>query len=279
MCVTLAANATCASATVVTGTTVITGENVGAGGPRPTGTGCGTGSGNNALYYLVTVPPGAAVNVTTAAATLNRVLLTEDACGDPACTFRTDTAPESTRLVNATASPVTRVVVIHNSTSTGTGTFDITFSYFTPTIITEIEPNEDGTPNTGASVITGNDFDATAIANATANGVITADTLINAALTPAGDEDVFAIRNTGASPVSVTIQTGAPTADVCPSADTGIRIRAADLSTVASDDDSGPGFCSRVVVTIPPGVTYYVQVVEYDDNAIIDPYQLAIDFF
>jgi hypothetical protein len=66
---------------------------------------------------------------------------------------------------------------------------------------------------------------------------------------------------------------------VCPSADTGIRIRAADLSTVASDDDSGPGFCSRVVATIPPGVTYYVQVVAYDDNAIIDPYQLAIDFF
>ena len=53
----------------------------------------------------------------------------------------------------------------------GTGTFD-TFSYFTPTIITEIEPSEDGTPNTGLP-ITGNDFDATAIANATANGVIT----------------------------------------------------------------------------------------------------------
>jgi len=180
--------------------------------------------------------------------------------------------------MNTTGSPITRIVVIHNYSSTGTGTYDISFTYgAAPTVITETEPNEDGTPSTGGSGIAGNDADATAIANADANGAITSDTLINAALSPAGDEDVFAIHNTTGAPVTVTIETGNPTAGVC-SADTGLHLLASDLSVVTTDDDGGPGFCSRIVWTIPAGVTYYAHVVEYGDNATIDPYQLSIDF-
>jgi len=90
-------------------------------------------------------------------------------------------------------------------------------------------------------------------------------------------EDVFAIHNTTGAPVTVTIETGNPTAGVC-SADTGLHLLASDLSVVTTDDDGGPGFCSRIVWTIPAGVTYYAHVVEYGDNATIDPYQLSIDF-
>ena len=272
-----AANSTCAGATVITADTTITGEDISLGGPRPSGTGCGSSSGNSALYYAVTLPANTVVDVATTG-TLDRVLLTEDTCGAAACSYRTDTAPEGTTLMNTTASPVTRIVAIHNYSSTGTGTFDISFTYRAgPTVISETEPNEDGTPSTGGSGIAGNDVDATAITNADANGAITSDTLINAALSPAGDEDVFAIHNTTGAPVTVTIETGNPTAGVC-SADTGLHLLASDLSVVTTDDDGGPGFCSRIVWTIPAGVTYYAHVVEYGDNATIDPYQLTIDF-
>ena len=272
-----AANATCAGATAITSDTTITGEDISLGGPRPSGTGCGSSSGNSALYYAVTLPANTVVDVATTG-TLDRVLLTEDTCGAAACSYRTDTAPEGTTLMNTTASPVTRIVAIHNYSSTGTGTFDISFTYRAgPTVISETEPNEDGTPSTGGSGIAGNDVDATAITNADANGAITSDTLINAALSPAGDEDVFAIHNTTGAPVTVTIETGNPTAGVC-SADTGLRLLASDLSVVTTDDDGGPGACSRIVWTIPAGVTYYAHVVEYGDNATIDPYQLTIDF-
>ncbi|MCZ7677913.1 MAG: hypothetical protein M5U28_03675 [Sandaracinaceae bacterium] len=52
----LAPNATCAGATAITTDTIITGEDVALGGPRPTGTDCGTSTGDSALYYAVTVP-------------------------------------------------------------------------------------------------------------------------------------------------------------------------------------------------------------------------------
>ncbi|MBZ0119809.1 MAG: DUF4215 domain-containing protein [Sandaracinaceae bacterium] len=129
VCLTFAANSTCAGATAVTSTTTITGENIVRGGPRPQGTSCGTSTGNSALYYAVTIPGNTRVDVVTSNTTLDRVLLTQDACGDPACTFRSDTAPESAAFVNTGTTPITRIVAIHNWSSSGTGTYDIAFTY------------------------------------------------------------------------------------------------------------------------------------------------------
>jgi cysteine-rich repeat protein len=145
--------------------------------------------------------------------------------------------------------------------------------------ITEVEPNDDGTPMTGGTGIVGNDINATAVANANANGAITASTIVSGALNPAGDEDLFAISNPGAAPVTVHIETGAPTIGTCPSADTGLRVLDATLAVITTDDDGGPGACSSIAtVTIPAGTTYYVQVVEFGDNATIAAYQLYVRF-
>ncbi len=129
VCTPSAANSTCATATAITADTTITGENPLIGGPRPTGTGCSatSGSGTTALYYAVTIPANTFVDVQTTPG-LDVVLLTQDAC-DGECTFRTDSAPEDAVLVNDTASPLTRIVVVHNYSSTASGTYDISFTY------------------------------------------------------------------------------------------------------------------------------------------------------
>ena len=51
------------------------------------GTGCGSSSGNNALYYAVTIPAFTRVDVQTTP-TADIVLLTQDACGAAACAAR-----------------------------------------------------------------------------------------------------------------------------------------------------------------------------------------------
>ena len=59
----VAPNASCATATPITATTTITGENTENGGPRVSGTDCGGGTSNKALYYAVTVPAARSVVV------------------------------------------------------------------------------------------------------------------------------------------------------------------------------------------------------------------------
>jgi hypothetical protein len=123
------ANAFCASATAIAADMTITGEDISTGGPRPMGTGCGTSDGNSAYYYEVTIPANTQVFVSTDSSGLDRVLLFQDSCAAADCSFRTDSSPESGLLVNATASPVTRIVAVHNYSSGATGTYDITFTY------------------------------------------------------------------------------------------------------------------------------------------------------
>jgi cysteine-rich repeat protein len=144
---------------------------------------------------------------------------------------------------------------------------------------TETEPNDDGTHATGGTGIVGNDIDATAITAANANGAYSVSTIVSGALTPAGDEDLFAVTNPGTTPIMLRAETGAPTIGTC-TGDTGIRVLDGALAEIARDDDGGPGACSLVAsVVIPPGVTYYVQVVEYGDDAAIASYQLYLRFF
>jgi cysteine-rich repeat protein len=128
VCLPLASNSTCAGARAITATTSVTGENIGLGGPRPMGTGCGTTSGNSALYYAVTIPASTRVDIATVGS-VNRVLLVQDMCGAAACTFRTDSSPEGTSLLNSGTTPITRIVAIHNNTTADTGLFNVSFTY------------------------------------------------------------------------------------------------------------------------------------------------------
>ncbi len=127
-CVGPATNGTCATATAVTANATFPVLNYASGGPRPTGAGCGTGTGDTTLYFSVTIPPNSAVTALTSGS-LNRVLMTQNACSDAGCASVTGTSPETVTLLNATATAETRIVAVRPSSSTGTGTLGISFTY------------------------------------------------------------------------------------------------------------------------------------------------------
>ncbi|HLL25257.1 MAG TPA: DUF4215 domain-containing protein, partial [Kofleriaceae bacterium] len=149
--------------------------------------------------------------------------------------------------------------------------------------VSEIEPNEDGTPSTGGNGIAGNDFGS---ANATANGVISASTTYIASLTPAGDEDVFAFTNAGTTGTVVQLDvwglgSGFGIGVPCGTAiDTGMHVRnAAGLSLVFNDDRSGnTDRCSTITLNLFPGETRFAHVSEYDDDDVVTQYALQVKY-
>ncbi|MEZ4398828.1 MAG: DUF4215 domain-containing protein [Kofleriaceae bacterium] len=155
----------------------------------------------------------------------------------------------------------------------------------------EVEPNEDGTPSTGGSGITGNDFDVggtLAVTNATAQGVHDINTggkiwLASLSVGPApgtaGDEDVFAVTNAGTVPWEVQADTWDPTLGRGRSCvvDTGINVRnAAGVVSVSNDQTPTGGNCSRVIFVLTPGQTRYVHVTEFGDNSVVPRYVLEL---
>ncbi len=154
-------------------------------------------------------------------------------------------------------------------------------------VISELEPNEDGTPQTGGSGTTGNDFNATAVANATANGTFDAtvgDGLIAASFDPMGDEDVFAFRNDHTGPVPLRVDLynfvtgiGQPCGTTI---DTGLHVRDAAGASLASNDDrdGSADRCSGLLYTVPAGTTVYVHAVEYGDDATVNSYGVRFDW-
>lgn len=145
----------------------------------------------------------------------------------------------------------------------------------------EMEPNEDGTPSTGGSSTDGNDFGSS---YPDANGAITGTTTIVASITPAGDEDVFAISNTSTVAVTVALDvwnlgTGYGIGVPCgTSIDTGMHLRDASGSSLDSNDDrdGANDRCSTLSVVLLPGETRYAHVIEYSDDDTIDAYALQI---
>lgn len=141
-------------------------------------------------------------------------------------------------------------------------------------IASESEPNEDGTPSTGGSGVFGNDF---AILNS--DGAVCADATITGALTPGGDEDVYALRNTTNAPVTVALETFAPTVGLCNTADTVLTVRDDFGVTILNNDEGGINSCSLIPnLVLPANTTYYVHVTDYGDNSVIPAYTLRVDF-
>lgn len=137
--------------------------------------------------------------------------------------------------------------------------------------VLESEPNDDGAVSMGGGSTTGNDF-----SSAMAGTPITADRLIDAKIMPVGDEDVFAIRNTTGAARSVTVTTLGPSQ--CGSMDTYLHIRDMAGASLASDDDSADGNCSKVTYSVPAMTTVFAHVFEYGDDAVIAAYQVYIQF-
>ena len=155
----------------------------------------------------------------------------------------------------------------------------------------EIEPNEDGTPQIGGSGTAGNDVNATAIANATANGAFDAangEVHIRALLSPAGDEDVFEITNSTAFTQDVRFDTwnlatsygfGVACAT---SIDTVLRIYDATPTSLAFNDDRNGSAdrCAGMNFALAAGGAIYVHVMAYGDNTLVGApgYALQVRF-
>jgi hypothetical protein len=133
----------------------------------------------------------------------------------------------------------------------------------------ETEPNEDGSVAVGT-----NDFSA-----ANAEGPFSTDSLIIGSISPAGDEDGFAISNPSGSPVTVHLETFGPGGvGTCTGVDTQINVRNVAGVLVDTDDEGGISSCSRLDYLLGAGQIAYVQVIDFGDNALISAYSLVIDF-
>ncbi|MEZ4400585.1 MAG: DUF4215 domain-containing protein [Kofleriaceae bacterium] len=153
----------------------------------------------------------------------------------------------------------------------------------------EVEPNDDGSPSTGGTGDVGNDFGGAAASNATAQGVLRASagrTTRIGSLTPAGDEDLFAITNDTAAEVLVSVDLWSRAAGYgigvpCGvSADTALHLRDAQgTSLVVNDDRNGFGdHCSAATRIMAPGETIYAHVIEFNDDEPIPGYAMVVDF-
>jgi cysteine-rich repeat protein len=145
----------------------------------------------------------------------------------------------------------------------------------------EVEPNEDGTPQTGGSSVLGNDF---AIAAADANGAFTASVQRVGHIVPAGDEDVFAFQNTAAGPATVrfdvwnsALGVGVPCGLTI---DTALVIRNAAGTVLRQNDDRNGSTdrCSGTTFVLAAGQRSYLQILEFGDNAVIPNYVMTATF-
>ncbi|MCK6549988.1 DUF4215 domain-containing protein, partial [Myxococcota bacterium] len=133
----------------------------------------------------------------------------------------------------------------------------------------EQEPNDDGTPSTSS------DFLASA-ANP-AGSAFTGTTIIHGAITPVGDDDVFAVRNDTTFPVTVRfdVYNAAPGygLDVAcgASIDTNFFVLDAAGATLTSNDDRNGAAdrCSGLSYAVGAGVTVYARLIRYGDGTAI----------
>ncbi len=140
------------------------------------------------------------------------------------------------------------------------------------TFLDETEPNDDGSVMTGGTL--GNDFSSTMT-----NGPISGPLVIRGSLVPAGDEDVYLLANTTASPRVVRLDSSVDAAGACPSGtDTLLHIRNAAGTSLASDDDGGEGQCSALTFSIPPMTSVYLHFFDYQDNGAVPAYQILVRF-
>ena len=150
----------------------------------------------------------------------------------------------------------------------------------------EVEPNEDGSPSTGGSGINGNDFGVTYPNMNGARLASTRSDAILAAISPTGDEDVFALRNDLTTPATVRLDvwnraTGYGQGVACGSSiDTGMHIRSATGASLVSNDDRNGASdrCSALSYTVPAGTTVYAHVIKYGDTGTIAAYALQIQW-
>jgi len=110
---------------------------------------------------------------------------------------------------------------------------------------------------------------------ATADGPITSSTSFAAAINPVADKDFVNFTITG--PTRVELETFDSSQADCPTGfDTELRLLDTNQANPVYDDDSGLGSCSKIVRDLSAPGTYYAQVNEFGNNAVIGAYRLAV---
>jgi cysteine-rich repeat protein len=132
----------------------------------------------------------------------------------------------------------------------------------------ESEPNDDGTPSVANS-----DFRA-----ANANGPFSQTVVIHAAISPAGDDDGFAVLNPGATAVQVTAAAYVPAVGSCVGEGMELRLRDSVAALRAFASTPVDGACAKLDFTVNPGEVLYVVATDAGDNSVIPAYQLSLTF-
>jgi len=225
--------------------------------------------------YVTTFSSG--VDITCASANTTLSLISAD--GTTVLAINTDiSSKQLCSHISYVPAPGTYFVKVNGNSSTSVFRYVLAVrAEILPAGRPETEPNDDGTPEIGNGMgsFEGNDF---SVANS--HGSFGADTVITAALTPVGDEDVFAIRNDGATPAEIYLETFNGGFGACADGlDTQIRIRDVTGVVLAFDDDASNGrFCSFLPYVIPPTTTVYAHVIDFGDNTTAAAYSLHISF-
>jgi cysteine-rich repeat protein len=303
-----ACTADCASPVPVADPSTSTGSTT---GHRDVSTGSCQAAGGGDVVFAVTPASGDIVEIILGS-DANLGLHVQTTCGDTAtelgCADQAAGAGAVERLVLTGVTPgQTLYVVVSGATASDAGAFNLTVesraiecgdgridgdeecddgnrdtddgcdAECRAERVSEIEPNEDGTPEPGGAV-QGNDFDSSS-----ANGPFSQDVVISAAVAPVGDEDVFELRNPGAFATSVRLDIYSPALGIgvsCGDAtDTQLHVRTADGAQLASNDNRATGdACSGLDIAIPAGASVYAHVLDFGDNAAIAAYLLRASF-
>lgn len=130
MCLPAAPNATCATATVVTGTSTFSADTRVGGGPF-SGTGCTSSGGGRGVWYELQVPARTGVRAVATPTGFDAVLEIVSACAATGCAQRADD-PEDLVFLNPSSSPVTTYAFVSAYASGGIGGLvDVAFTYTT----------------------------------------------------------------------------------------------------------------------------------------------------
>lgn len=138
----------------------------------------------------------------------------------------------------------------------------------------ETEPNS--APISTGTGTTGNNFSSTVF-----NGPFTSTVSVLGSLSPAGDEDVFALSAPATGAATFTLEVRLPNGMPCTSTladDTFLHIRNAAGTSLASVDDSGgtSGWCSRLTFVAAAGTTVYAHLLKNGDSSVMAGYRLNI---
>ncbi len=154
----------------------------------------------------------------------------------------------------------------------------------------ELEPNDDGSPSTGGSFISGNDFGAPSIANAETQGLTPlaagARTWIGA-INAAGDEDIFAIENNDGvgRRVRLDVWNQASGAGIgCGmDLDSALNVRASDdagglsAAQISNNNRSPTDLCPALSFDLDAGQKRFAHLVDVGDNAATAPYLFIVE--